>query len=72
MTTAAVSVRCGRIGTSSYVLEGEIQQDGRLVAEVATTFVLLDTESGRSQPMPDDMRNALISDHEAHGLTIET
>ncbi len=65
-----VSLRCPRIGTSSYVLEYEIRQADRLVAELMETFVVVNTQTGRPEPVPDDLRAAFLEDHQAQGIAV--
>lgn len=58
------------VGTSSLVLAYEIRADGAEAATARTTQVLVDPESGRPRPIPDEWRDridATRSDVESSG-----
>ncbi len=67
---AIVSLRCARIGTSSFAYEYEIRQGDRPVAEIAETFVLLNRDSGRPQPISDQLKSAMLTFHERAGVPV--
>lgn len=67
---AVVSVRCARMGNSSVVWESEIRQGDRLVGEVAVTAVTVNLETRRPQSIRDDVKAAIIKDHQAQGIQV--
>ncbi len=64
-------VRISRIGTSSMTMELEIyrQQGGELLTVMEAVHVGYDASSGRSKPVPDDIRR-LIEHFEATGQVL--
>jgi len=57
----AVSVRATRLGTTSFDLVTEFRVHGEdaVLARGETIYVLVDAESLRKRPLPDDLRAAL-------------
>jgi acyl-CoA thioester hydrolase len=53
-----IGVRPARVGTSSFTLAFEISRatDGASVARANIVYVNLDTDTGRSRALPDDVR----------------
>jgi acyl-CoA thioester hydrolase len=54
-----IGVRPARSGTKSFVLEYELEQDGRPIARATTVLVAYDYEREQSVPLPDDWRELL-------------
>jgi acyl-CoA thioester hydrolase len=58
--TLEVGARTTRVGTKSFDLEHEIRSDdGRLVAEAASTLVAFDYEGDRTMPIPPEWRERI-------------
>jgi len=57
-----ISVGCTSLGRSSFVLEGDMHERGsaRLVAESRKVLVHYDHASGRSRPLPDELRRLIL------------
>jgi|1185.fasta_scaffold11319_2 acyl-CoA thioester hydrolase len=55
-----VDARCGRLGTSSFVMHFDMRVGDNPICTVETTYVLAD--NGRPSPLPDDIRRALSAD----------
>jgi acyl-CoA thioester hydrolase len=57
-----VHTRVSELGRSSFVFEYRMEgEDGRLAAEAHTTQVRYDYESGRSTPLSDAWRQAIVA-----------
>ncbi len=54
-----VALRATEIGTSSLPIEYEIRADGEQAATARTVQVLVDRETGNSEPIPDDWRTRI-------------
>ena len=54
-----VALRATEIGTSSLPIEYEIRADGKRAATARTVQVLVDRETGNSEPIPDDWRTRI-------------
>jgi acyl-CoA thioester hydrolase len=52
------------IGRSSLTQTAEIRRDGDLAASAELVICLIDRETGRATPWPDDLREALSRDEE--------
>lgn len=61
-TSVDVRVWTDELGESSLTLQYELEQDGRLVAEAATTVVSIDPQTGEPQSLPTEWRERI----EAH------
>lgn len=61
--TLEVGVRCASLGRSSFVLESAIteRRTGRLVAEARKVLVHYDYQAGRSQPLPQELRQRILA-----------
>lgn len=62
--------RCSRIGRSSFTMQYEIrrEEDEQLLLEAEFIYVSVDLETGRSTPLPESVRKALIEfDHPEEG-----
>jgi acyl-CoA thioester hydrolase len=55
-----VEVRCTRVGTSSIAMAERVVsvRDGRLAAEAESVVVHIDTATGKSSPLTDEIRTA--------------
>ena len=67
-----VSLRCARIGTTSYTIESAISEGEHTLARVACRVVILDAATGASAPISDRARAAFVAAHERAGLTVGT
>ncbi len=67
----AVAVRSVRLGSTSFVLATEfrIHREDLVLAQGETIYVLVDTDSLKKRPIPDDLRAAL--ERGAPGLVID-
>ncbi len=54
-----VGLRVGRLGRSSFTYEYRVEASGELAAEAETVQVLVDHATGRTIPIPEDLRRAL-------------
>jgi acyl-CoA thioester hydrolase len=59
--TVSIATRPVRIGRSSLTFEQIMLSADRLVSRAQSTVVLIDSQSRRSTPFPDTMRNALMA-----------
>jgi acyl-CoA thioester hydrolase len=50
-----------RVGRSSFVIQGAVVEDGRVLSRGRTVMVVIDQATGRSTPIPDENRAALES-----------
>ena len=50
-----------RVGTSSFVIQGAVVEDGRVLSRGRTVMVVIDQSTGRSTPIPDTNRAVLES-----------
>ena len=58
--TLEIGARTTRVGTKSFDLEHEIRaQDGRLVAEAASTLVAFDYDADETMPIPPEWRERI-------------
>jgi acyl-CoA thioester hydrolase len=48
-----------RVGRSSFVVEGAVIEDGRVLSRGRTVMVVVDPETGRSAPIPEEYRAVL-------------
>lgn len=57
-----ISVGCTSIGRSSFVLESDMHErtSGRLVAQSRKVLVAFDYATGRSRPLPDEVRRQIL------------
>jgi acyl-CoA thioester hydrolase len=57
-----ISVGCTSMGRSSFVLEGDMHERGsaRLVAQSRKVLVHYDYASGRTRPLPDQLRRLIL------------
>jgi acyl-CoA thioester hydrolase len=57
-----ISVGCTSMGRSSFVLEGDMHERGsaRLVAQSRKVLVHYDYASGRTRPLPDELRRLIL------------
>ena len=63
-----IGVRTAKISRSSFTLEYAIYQGEQLVADGTTVVVWADYKAGRSQPLPDVVRDA-IQEYEGKNLS---
>jgi acyl-CoA thioesterase FadM len=58
-----MSVGCTSLGRSSFVLEGDMHEraSGRLVAQSRKVLVHYDSATGRSTPLPDELRALILA-----------
>jgi acyl-CoA thioester hydrolase len=54
-----IGVRPARVGTKSFDLEYQLEQDGRVIAEARTVLVAYDYERNESVAVPEPWRDAL-------------
>ncbi|QCC51172.1 acyl-CoA thioesterase [Halapricum salinum] len=54
--SVTVAVRVPQLGTSSFLLEYEVREDGAVLATGETTVVVFDRASRESRPIPDSWR----------------
>jgi acyl-CoA thioester hydrolase len=57
-----VRLEVTRVGRSSLTQTVEVTRDGALAAEAEIVLCLIDRETGRATPWPDDLRSALGRD----------
>jgi acyl-CoA thioester hydrolase len=50
-----------RVGRSSFVIQGAVVEDGRVLSRGRTVMVVIDQATGRSTPIPDRNRAVLES-----------
>ncbi len=55
-----------RVGRSSFVVQGAVVEDGRVLSRGRTVMVVIDQATGRSTPIPDENR-AVLESREARG-----
>ena len=53
------TLRVRKLGTASIGLAIDGARDGELLVKSRLTLVYMDLESGRSEPLPDDLRTAI-------------
>jgi acyl-CoA thioester hydrolase len=56
-----VHVKCIRVGTSSADLSFDFTCESDSIAQVRTTYVNVDPETGRSRPIPEGVRSHLTA-----------
>lgn len=55
-----ITTEVKRIGNSSFVLQHQIYQDGKLCAKGSVTFIHFDYSAKKVLPIPDSIRSKLI------------
>ncbi|MFC8511729.1 acyl-CoA thioesterase [Streptomyces sp. NPDC057257] len=54
-----VTVKCRRVGTSSFQLDMSVRHDETKIADIELVYANVDAEVARSRPLPDDVAQAL-------------
>lgn len=59
--TLTLKSHTGTIGNTSFVIEHDLFQDGQLMAHGTSKLVWIDYQKGQSIPLPDPLRQDLLS-----------